>query len=80
MMLKFDTVKARRHAERVLFHLSKSEGLREAGEDPGGDMAEARRHLTEIANEFGMFLDPIDRDAMVGVEGHPANNGEAPCL
>jgi hypothetical protein len=79
-MVTFDTAKARGHAERVLFHLSKSEGLREAGEDPAGDMAEAKRHLTEIANEFGLFLDPIDRDALVVVEGHPSTEGEQPCL
>lgn len=67
-----DTVKLRRHAERVLFHLSKSEGLREAGADPDGDMAEAKRHLTECANEFGLFVDPIDEAAKVAVEGVPA--------
>lgn len=58
--MKLDTVKLRRHAERVLFHISKAEGLREAGADPAGDMAEAKQQLIECANEFGCFLDPTD--------------------
>lgn len=66
-----DHVEARHHAERILRHLTVAEGLRAAGADDSGEMAEARRHLERLANDFGCFLDPIDITARAAVEGRP---------
>lgn len=64
-----DTVRLRNHAQRVLLHLSRAEGIREAGEDEAGEMAEAKRHLIAAANEFGYAVDPLDTAAQSAVEG-----------
>lgn len=67
-----DTAAIRHSAQRVLHHVTKAEAYREAGADPAGEIAEARRHLVEAANAFGMFCDPIDDEARVAVEGRDA--------
>lgn len=54
-----DHSEIRRRAYLVLHHVTKAEGLRDAGADDAGEMAEAKRNLIAIANEFGLFCDPI---------------------
>lgn len=56
-----DHAMIRTRASKVLHHITKAEGLREAGADDSGEMAEARRHMIGLANAFDCFLDPIDQ-------------------
>lgn len=67
-----DAAAIRNHAARLLHHATKAEGLREAGADDSGEMAEARRHLVACANAFDCFVDPMDEAARAGVEGREA--------
>lgn len=55
-----DLAAIREHAHKLLHHVTKAEGLREAGANDAGEMAEAERHLIAAANEFGRFCDPMD--------------------
>lgn len=64
-----DCAMIRRRASKVLHHITKAEGIREAGADDSGEMAEARRHLVGLVNAFGCFIEPMDDAAQSGVEG-----------
>lgn len=64
----------RRLAFLVQHHLAKAEGLRDALADDSGEMAEAKRNLVRLVNEFGMFCDPIEPHSADGAEAAaPAN-------
>jgi hypothetical protein len=54
-----DHSEIRRRASLILHHVTKAEGLREALADDAGEMAEAKRNLVRLANEFDLFCDPI---------------------
>jgi len=58
--MSLDVAAIRNHAQLVLHHVTKAEGIRDAGGDDAGEMAEAKRHLIEVANAFEMFCDPMD--------------------
>ena len=62
----------RNHCALIIRHVAKAEGYRDAGADPSGEYAEAKRHLVELANAFGCFVDDIDETARVSVEGSAA--------
>jgi hypothetical protein len=58
----------RRLAYLVQHHLAKAEGLRDALADDSGEMAEAKRNLVKLANEFGLFCDPIEPHSADGAD------------
>lgn len=58
--MSMDVAEVRRLAHLVLHHVTKAEGLRDAGADDFGEMAEAQRNLVRLANQFGLFCDPMD--------------------